>query len=99
MAAGAVAVAGGLAGLGLLPGAEPYWTLAPQALIGIGIALTLPGLTGRALAGRDPAGRRAAGTIAARHVGIVLGLRRADAAVQRGAARSAAGGGAGPARR
>ncbi len=74
MAAGAVAVAGGLAGLGLLPGAEPYWTLAPQALIGVGIALTLPGLTGRALAGRDPAGRRAAGTIAARHVGIVLGL-------------------------
>ena len=74
MAAGAVALAGGLAGLGLLPGAEPYWTLAPQALIGIGIALTLPGLTGRALAGRDPAGHRAAGTIAARHVGIVLGL-------------------------
>ena len=74
MAAGAVALAGGLAGLGLLPGAEPYWTLAPQALIGVGIALTLPGLTGRALAGRDPAGHRAAGTIAARHVGIVLGL-------------------------
>jgi hypothetical protein len=74
MAAGTIALAGGLAGLGLLPGAEPYWTLAPQALIGIGIALTLPGLTGRALAGRDPAGRRAAGTIAARHVGIVLGL-------------------------
>lgn len=73
-AAGAVALSGGLAALGLLPDAEPYWTLAPQALIGIGIALTLPGLTGRALAGRDPAGRRAAGTIAARHVGIVLGL-------------------------
>ena len=74
MAAGAIAVAGGLAGLGLLPGAEAVWTLAPQALIGIGIALTLPGLTGRALAGRDPAGTRAAATIAARHVGIVLGL-------------------------
>jgi MFS family permease len=74
MAAGAIALAGGLAALGLLPGAEPVWTLAPQALIGVGIALTLPGLTGRALAGHDPAGRRAAGTIAARHVGIVLGL-------------------------
>ena len=74
MAAGAVALAGGLGGLGLLPGADPLWTLAPQALIGIGIALTLPGLTGRALAGLDPAGRRAAGTIAARHIGIVLGL-------------------------
>ena len=74
MAAGTIAVAGGLAGLGLVPGAEPYWTLAPQVLIGIGIALTLPGLTGQALAGHDPTGRRAAGTIAARHVGIVLGL-------------------------
>jgi MFS family permease len=74
MAAGAVALAGGLAGLGLLPGAEPVWTLVPQALIGVGIALALPGLTARALEGADPAGRRAAGTIAARHVGIVAGL-------------------------
>jgi MFS family permease len=74
MVAGALALAGGLAALGLLPDAEPVWTLAPQALIGIGIALTLPGLTGLALAGADPAGRRAAGTIAARHAGIVLGL-------------------------
>jgi predicted MFS family arabinose efflux permease len=74
MAAGAVALAGGLAGLGLLPGAEPMWTLVPQALIGVGIALALPGLTARALGGADPAGRRAAGTIAARHVGIVAGL-------------------------
>jgi predicted MFS family arabinose efflux permease len=74
MAAGAVALAGGLAGLGLLPGAEPVWTLVPQALIGVGIALALPGLTARALGGADPAGRRAAGTIAARHVGIVAGL-------------------------
>jgi hypothetical protein len=74
MAAGAVALAGGLAALGLLPGAEPVWTLVPQALIGAGIALVLPGLTRRALGGADPAGRRAAGTIAARHAGIVLGL-------------------------
>ncbi len=74
MAAGAVALAGGLAALGLLPDAEPVWTLAPQALIGIGIALSLPGLTARALGDADPAGRRAAGTIAARHVGIVLGI-------------------------
>jgi MFS family permease len=72
--AGAIAVAGGLAALGLVPEAAPGWTLLPQALIGIGIALALPGLTGRALAGADPAGHRAAGTIAARHAGIVLGL-------------------------
>jgi hypothetical protein len=74
MIAGAVALAGGLAALGLLPDADPIWTLAPQALIGVGIALALPGLTGRALGGADPAGRRAASTIAARHAGIVLGL-------------------------
>jgi hypothetical protein len=74
MAAGAVALAGGLAALGLLQDAEPVWTLAPQVLIGAGIALSLPGLTARALGGADPAGRRAAGTIAARHAGIVLGL-------------------------
>jgi predicted MFS family arabinose efflux permease len=74
MAAGAVALAGGLAALGLLPDAAPVWTLVPQTLIGVGIALALPGLTGRALGGADPAGHRAAGTIAARHAGIVLGL-------------------------
>jgi MFS family permease len=74
MAAGAILLAGGLASLGLLPAAEPVWTFAPQAFIGAGIALALPGLTARALAGADPAGHRAAGTIAARHLGIVLGL-------------------------
>ena len=74
MAAGAIALAGGLAALGLLPAAEPAWTLVPQAFIGLGIALALPGLTGRALSGADPAGHRAAGTLAARHVGIVVGL-------------------------
>ena len=74
MASGAIAVAGGLAALGLVPDAAPVWTLVPQAFIGAGIALALPGLTGRALAGADPAGHRAAGTIAARHLGIVLGL-------------------------
>jgi predicted MFS family arabinose efflux permease len=74
IAAGTVLLAGGLAALGLLPGAEPAWTLAPQVLIGAGIALALPGLTARALGGADPAGRRAAGTISARHAGIVVGL-------------------------
>ena len=74
VAAGAICMAGGLAALGLLPGAGAVWTLAPQALVGVGIALALPGLTSRALAGRDPKGRRAAGTIAARHFGIVIGI-------------------------
>jgi len=74
VAAGAICMAGGLAALGLLPDAGAAWTLAPQALVGAGIALALPGLTSRALAGRDPKGRRAAGTIAARHLGIVIGI-------------------------
>jgi hypothetical protein len=74
IAAGAVCMAGGLAALGLLPEAGAGWTVAPQLLVGAGIALALPGLTERALAGRDPGGHRAAGTIAARHAGIVLGI-------------------------
>lgn len=74
VAAGAVCMAGGLAALGLMPGAGAGWTLAPQALVGAGIALALPGLTTRALSGRDPHGHRAAATIAARHLGIVIGI-------------------------
>ncbi|MGH2950602.1 MAG: MFS transporter, partial [Solirubrobacterales bacterium] len=73
-AAGAILLAGGLGALGLLPGADAFWTIAPQALIGAGLALSLPGLTDRALAGRDPGGRRAAGTITARHLGVVAGI-------------------------
>lgn len=74
MVGGSVLVAGGLAALGLLPGASWWWTLAPQALIGVGLALTVPGMTQWALAGRDPDGRRAVGTIGARHAGVVVGL-------------------------
>ncbi len=74
LAAGAIAMAAGLAALGLLPGAEWWWVLPPQILVGAGIALSLPGLTDRALGGRDPVGRRASGTIAARHAGVVAGI-------------------------
>ena len=74
LAAGAIAIASGLAALGLLPGDEWWWVIGPQILVGAGIALSLPGLTDRALGGRDPAGRRASGTIAARHVGVVVGI-------------------------
>jgi MFS family permease len=74
VAAGAILVAGGLAALGLLPDAAAVWTFAPQLLVGAGLALSLPGLTERALSVRDPNGSRAAATIAARHAGIVLGI-------------------------
>jgi MFS family permease len=74
VASGAILIAGGLAALGVLPGAAAGWTFAPQLLVGAGIALALPGLTERALSVHDPQGGRAAATIAARHAGIVFGI-------------------------
>lgn len=72
--AGGIAVTGGLAALGVLPGASWALTLQPQVLIGIGLALALPVLTLAAVGGHDPQGKRAATTIAARHAGIVIGI-------------------------
>jgi MFS family permease len=71
---GAILVAGGLAGLALLPRAGWAWTVPPQLLIGAGIALALEGLTETAFAGRRLGALDAGVTIAARHAGIVLGL-------------------------
>ncbi len=71
---GAIATAGGLAALGVLPGAGAELTVAPQLLIGAGLALALPVLTAAALLDRDPEGTRAAATLAARHAGIVVGI-------------------------
>lgn len=72
--AGAITTAGGLVALGVLPGATADLTVAPQILIGAGLALSLPVLTAAALGGRDPDGARAAETVAARHAGIVAGI-------------------------
>ncbi|HYI35741.1 MAG TPA: MFS transporter [Thermoleophilaceae bacterium] len=72
--AGAIAVAGGLAALALLPGAEAVWTLAPQALVGLGLGLTIDSLTAVALRDRVPRALHGGWTIAARHGGIVVGL-------------------------
>lgn len=72
--AGGIAITGGLAALGVLPGASWALTLQPQLLIGIGLALALPVLTIAAVGGHDPQGKRAAATIAARHAGIVVGI-------------------------
>jgi MFS family permease len=72
-ASGAVLVAGGLAALALLPRAGWGWTLAPQVLVGAGLALALAALTETALLGRLQA-RDGGVTIAARHAGVVLGL-------------------------
>jgi predicted MFS family arabinose efflux permease len=73
-AAGALLLAGGLAGLALLPKAEVVLTLPPQALIGVGLSLVLSALTETALHGRSPQAIHGGWTISARHAGVVIGL-------------------------
>jgi MFS family permease len=73
-AAGVILIAGGLAGLGLLPKASVLLTFPPQALVGVGLALTLSALTEAALAGRSSQAIHGGWTIAARHAGVVAGL-------------------------
>jgi MFS family permease len=72
--AGCLLVAGGLCGLALLAATNAVATLAPQALIGLGLGLTVDSLTGQALHQRLPRAQHGAGTITARHAGVVLGL-------------------------
>ena len=81
--AGSILVAGGLAALGLMPGAHAYWSLAPQLAIGLGLGLALATLIGASVgdagAGdEDTAAAAVAGpaawTVAARHAGICVGL-------------------------
>lgn len=71
---GAILIGGGLAALGLLPGAGWAWTVPPQILVGAGLGLALSALTERALAGRSPQAVHGGWTIASRHAGVVLGL-------------------------
>jgi MFS family permease len=73
-AAGAVLIGGGLAALGLLPGAGWGWTVLPQALVGLGLGLALAALTERALHGTSPQAVHGGWTMAARHAGVVIGL-------------------------
>jgi MFS family permease len=73
-AAGAILVAGGLAGLGLLPKATVLLTLPPQVLVGVGLSLVLSALTETALEGRAPQAIHGGWTISARHAGVVIGL-------------------------
>jgi len=73
-AVGCFLVAGGLVGLAIPPSAELAWTVAPQALVGLGLGLTVDRLTAQALHLRLPRVEHAGWTIAARHAGVVLGL-------------------------
>lgn len=73
-AAGCLLVAGGLATLAMPPSANLGWTVAPQALIGLGLGLTVDSLTYAALRDRFPRALHGGWTIGARHAGVVLGL-------------------------
>lgn len=74
IAVGCFLVAGGLVGLALPPSSHLAWTIAPQALVGLGLGLTVDRLTSQAMQMRLPRVRHAGWTISARHVGVVVGL-------------------------
>lgn len=73
-AAGAILLAGGLAALGLLPDAHVAYVIPPQILAGVGLSLVLSALTEAALHGQSDASVHGGWTIAARHIGVVVGL-------------------------
>ncbi|WP_017935914.1 MFS transporter [Nocardioides sp. Iso805N] len=72
--AGSLLIAGGLVALALPPSAHLAWTIAPQALIGLGLGMTVDRLTAAALRDRLPRAVHGGWTIAARHFGVVAGL-------------------------
>ncbi len=74
VAAGGILGAGGLAALGVLPEGDWWWTVPPQILVGVGLVLSLGGLTSAALQGRSRPALHGGVTIASRHAGIVIGL-------------------------
>lgn len=71
---GAFLVAGGLVGLAIPPSSNLAWSIAPQALVGLGLGLTVDRLTSQAMAMRLPRVKHAGWTIGARHLGVVAGL-------------------------
>jgi MFS family permease len=74
VAVGCFLIAGGLVGLAIPPSASLVWTIAPQALVGLGLGLTVDRLSAQAMEMRLPRAHHAGWTIGARHVGVVLGL-------------------------
>lgn len=74
VAVGCFLIAGGLTALAIPPSAHLAWTIAPQALVGLGLGLTVDRLTAHAMEMRLPRAHHAGWTISARHLGIVVGL-------------------------
>ncbi|MFL6062560.1 MAG: MFS transporter [Marmoricola sp.] len=74
VAVGCFLVAGGLVALAIPPSAHLGWTVAPQALVGLGLGMTVDRLVTQAMELRLPRARHAGWTIGARHLGVVVGL-------------------------
>ncbi len=72
--AGVVALAGGLAGMALLPARNILWVLASLALAGLGLGIVIPTLSRIALSGAATGTGAGAWNISARHLGLVAGL-------------------------
>jgi MFS family permease len=70
--AGAILVAGGLAGVAVLPERSLIWLALSLALVGTGLGIAGPLLSESAL--ETESMERAAWSVAARHLGLVLGL-------------------------
>jgi MFS family permease len=70
--AGCMLVGGGVLALAWLPSAAVAWTIAPQALAGVGMGMALPAFAGELLPERDS--RDAARLLTVRHAGIALVL-------------------------
>jgi predicted MFS family arabinose efflux permease len=73
-AVGAALLAAGLAGLAFVPGTNLGWVIPALVLCGLGLGIAVPALTGRALLHPRDIAVAGAGSIAARHIGLVVGL-------------------------
>jgi predicted MFS family arabinose efflux permease len=72
--AGASLLAAGLVGLALLPSSDLPYVLASLGLCGVGLGLSVPGLTHAALEGDEGVPGKATLAVGMRHVGLVLAL-------------------------
>jgi MFS family permease len=71
---GGVLLAGGLAGLALVPSDAAGYAVASFALCGVGLGLSVPGLTEAVMGDGHDLGRRGTLTVGVRHAGLVLAL-------------------------